>query len=101
MSFTPDAEPRCQTCGACCSFSAEWPRFTTEDDADLDLIPRALVDDGEGRMRCEGDRCAALVGEIGRSTACSIYAVRPEVCRTCMPGDDECLMARRRFGLGA
>jgi hypothetical protein len=25
--------------------------------------------------------------------------VRPEVCRTCMPGDTECAMARRRFGL--
>jgi uncharacterized protein len=25
--------------------------------------------------------------------------VRPEVCRTCMPGDAECAMARRRHGL--
>ena len=35
-------------------------------------------------MRCEGDRCSALRGEIGKETACGIYAVRPEVCRTCM-----------------
>jgi hypothetical protein len=27
--------------------------------------------------------------------------VRPEVCRTCMPGDAECTMARRKFGLPA
>jgi hypothetical protein len=25
--------------------------------------------------------------------------VRPEVCRTCMPGDPGCAMARRRHGL--
>jgi uncharacterized protein len=25
--------------------------------------------------------------------------VLPEVCRTCMPGDPECDMARRRHGL--
>jgi uncharacterized protein len=27
--------------------------------------------------------------------------VRPEVCRTCMPGDPECTVARRRHGLPA
>jgi Fe-S-cluster containining protein len=33
----------CQSCGACCSTSAEWPRFTLEDDADLDSIPAEYV----------------------------------------------------------
>jgi Fe-S-cluster containining protein len=94
-----DASALCQTCGACCSFSKEWPRFSTEDDADLDRIPPAFVDDGRGRMRCNGNRCTALVGEVGVATSCSIYAVRPEVCRTCLPGDDACRMARQRFGL--
>jgi Fe-S-cluster containining protein len=89
----------CRTCGACCSFSAVWPRFTLESDADLDRIPATLVDEGLGRMRCSGDRCAALVGDVGIATACAIYAVRPEVCRACFPGDDACLMARRRFNL--
>ena len=50
-------------------------------------------------MRCNGDRCTALVGEVGVATACSIYAVRPDVCKACLPGDDACLMARRRFNL--
>jgi uncharacterized protein len=68
-------------------------------DIDLDRIPPALVDEGQGRMRCNGNRCTALTGEVGVATACSIYAVRPEVCRTCLPGDDACQMARRRFGL--
>ena len=96
---SPEAVPLCRTCGACCSFSREWPRFTLEDDAHLDRIPGVLVDPHLGRMRCDGDRCAALVGEVGVSTACAIYSIRPDVCRACEPGDDACLMARQRFGL--
>jgi Fe-S-cluster containining protein len=94
-----DVSLMCRACGACCSYSPEWPRFSLESDADIERIPRELVDDGAGRMRCNGDRCTALVGEVGKSTSCAIYAVRPDVCRTCLPGDDECLTARRRFGL--
>jgi len=94
-----DGSAVCRACGACCAHSAEWPRFSLEDDADLDRIPREFVDDGLGRMRCDGDRCSALVGEVGVSTSCAVYAVRPEVCRACLPGDDACQMARRRFNL--
>jgi len=96
---TRDETLRCQACGACCAFSAEWPRFSLESDADLDRIPRAFVDDARGRMRCVGDRCSALAGEVGMATSCTIYAVRPEVCRACLPGDDACRIARERFGL--
>jgi Fe-S-cluster containining protein len=92
-------ESVCRACGACCAYSAEWPRFALEDAAALERIPPTLVDDERGRMRCEGDRCSALVGEVGVSTSCSIYAVRPDVCRECLPGDAECLIARRRFNL--
>jgi len=95
-----EANP-CQTCGACCGYSANWPRFSTEDDAALSLIPAALVNERQSGMRCEGDRCSALEGEIGKMTSCRIYDVRPEVCRTCQPGDPECTLARRRYGLGA
>lgn len=89
----------CQSCGACCAYSQDWPRFSTEDEAELDRIPPALVADSLGGMKCSGDRCAALVGEIGVATACSIYEVRPHVCRACEPGDEACLMARGKFGL--
>ena len=92
-------ESPCQACGACCSYSRNWPRFTTEDEAALDLIPEKFVNERLSGMRCDGDRCSALSGKIGVATACTIYAVRPEVCRTCMPGDPECTMARRRHGL--
>jgi Fe-S-cluster containining protein len=94
-----DDSALCQSCGACCAYSKEWPRFSTEPEADLDRIPVALIDDSLGRMRCDGDRCMALVGQVGVATACSVYAVRPEVCRTCLPGDDACRMARLRHGL--
>jgi Fe-S-cluster containining protein len=90
----------CQTCGACCATDASWPRFSVESDAELDRIPAALVDDSLGRMRCVGDRCAALSGEIGKKTGCTIYAIRPIVCRDCQPGDPECLIARAKHGIG-
>lgn len=89
----------CQSCGACCSYSENWPRFTIEDDTQLDLIPAQFVNARQSGMRCEGDRCSALSGKIGEATHCVVYAVRPDVCRTCQPGDAECAMARRRHGL--
>lgn len=89
----------CRACGACCSYSAEWPRFALESAADFARIPRAFVDDERGRMRCEGDRCSALVGHVGVATSCVVYSVRPDVCRACLPGDDACQTARRRFNL--
>jgi Fe-S-cluster containining protein len=83
----PDNDSPCQSCGACCSYSQNWPRFTIEDDATLDLIPEGFVNERLSGMRCDGDRCSALSGKVGEATSCVIYAIRPEVCRTCMPGD--------------
>ncbi|BBK43474.1 zinc/iron-chelating domain-containing protein [Allostella vacuolata] len=94
-----EASALCRSCGACCAYSADWPRFSLEDDAALARIPEALVSASRGGMRCEGDRCAALAGEVGVAASCSIYADRPLVCRDCLPGDDACLTARRRHGL--
>jgi uncharacterized protein len=94
-----NSESPCQSCGACCAYSRSWPRFSTEDDAALDLIPAKFVNENQSGMRCDGERCSALAGRIGVETRCVIYAVRPEVCRTCMPGDAECNLARRRHGL--
>src|SRR5262249_58436301 len=70
----PDAT-LCQSCGACCAYSREWPRFTLDDEAEIARIPRELVaDDGTG-MKCAGERCTALAGEVGAWTACTIYDV--------------------------
>jgi Fe-S-cluster containining protein len=92
-------ESLCQGCGACCAYSENWPRFSIEEDDALALIPSALVNARGSGMRCDNDRCAALAGKIGEAVSCTIYAIRPEVCRTCMPGDAECAMARRKHGL--
>jgi uncharacterized protein len=89
----------CNACGACCSYSAEWPRFTLESDAAIARLPRELVGEGMVGMRCEGARCCALVGIVGVATSCAVYALRPYVCRECQPGDDACAMARERAGL--
>jgi Fe-S-cluster containining protein len=52
-------------------------------------------------MHCVGNRCSALDGKVGLQTSCAVYDVRPEVCRSCLPGDAACTMARERFGLPA
>ncbi len=97
------ADPRdvssCQTCGACCAHSAEWPRFTLESDDEIARIPEALIAADQSGMRCVGTRCAALAGEIGRRVSCAVYAARPIVCRDCLPGDDACAMARAGAGM--
>ena len=79
----PTKPSPCLTCGACCSYSKDWPRFTTEDDTALDRIPPEFVSADLSGMRCNGDRCTALVGEIGKSTTCALYDIRPDVCRAC------------------
>jgi Fe-S-cluster containining protein len=53
----------------------------------------------ETGMRCVGTRCSALIGEVGVGTSCSVYELRPEVCRACEPGDEACAIARARYGL--
>jgi Fe-S-cluster containining protein len=103
MSLTDSAllkgDTTCQSCGACCSYAPDWPRFTMEDDAALARIPVEFVDRSATGMLCDGDRCAALVGQVGASTSCAIYSDRPEVCRSCQIGDEACQMARRKHNL--
>jgi hypothetical protein len=91
----------CQSCGACCAYSAAWPRFTLESDAELDYLPPELVRPDLSGMACAGDRCLALAGTIGDFTCCTIHPIRPDVCRACEPGDPECLMARAFHGMPA
>jgi len=89
----------CRLCGACCAHDGTWPRFTLESNEEIAQIPAPLVDDRQSGMRSSGNRCAALVGEVGAAVSCSVYAVRPIVCRDCLPGDDACTMARAARGM--
>ena len=99
---SPSPEPSpCRTCGACCAFSRDWPRFTTESEAALAQIPWRFVDRSGAGMQCTGDRCSALVGDVGVSTSCAVYADRPDVCRACEAGDEACGIARASYRLPA
>ena len=70
-----------------------------ETDEELARIPAKLVAKDRSGMRCHENRCAALAGQVGVATACTIYDIRPEVCRACQPGDDACRIAREWHGL--
>jgi len=96
--MTISADFDCQTCGACCSYSSSWPRFSVETDAELDRLPARFVADDLTGMRCHDNRCTALDGTVGSRTSCMVYEIRPQVCRDCLPGDGECLEARAAFG---
>ena len=104
----------CQRCGACCvnprvnraeGFS-EYVEVTSRDRELLrhkHLIDRYTVakKDGTRHLRVSGpdQRCTALLGGLGRTVHCAIYAVRPQPCRWLEPGSPECLDARRGLGL--
>lgn len=100
-TVSPRSISPCQSCGACCAYDKNWPRFSLEAEEDLALIPEALVALDRSGMRCEGHRCAALAGDVGAGTACTIYGLRPDVCRACQPGDPECNTARAHYGFSA
>ncbi len=89
----------CVSCGACCAYSKSWPAFIG--DGDSAGIPDELVDFAHERMQCHGDRCSALVGEIGIRARCRIYEKRPLVCREFQPGSEDCIMVRGSFDLHA
>ncbi len=87
----------CFSCGACCAYSESWPAFIG--DGDGEGIPNELIDVEHRRMLCHGDRCSALVGEIGSRAQCSVYIDRPLVCREFQAGSEDCIMVRRSSGL--
>ncbi len=87
----------CQSCGGCCAYSDTWPEFV--EDLDGDGIDESLIDLALGRMRCDGDRCVALVGVVGAKVLCSVYERRPAVCREFQPGTAGCKQVRQWFKL--
>jgi len=103
----------CQRCGACCCNRDENRRegsgfYVEIDDPRSRLLGRddlrkryTVVDEaGQPHLRLDpSGRCAALVGRLGVSVTCSIYADRPKGCRLVTAGSDECLEARRQRGL--
>jgi len=101
----------CEACGACCvsDYDAEDYVSTTLEEA------AAIEAEGHGKLLTERGsrlptlktrydsngncRCAALTGRMGESVSCTIYELRPRVCRKFTAGSGPCHMARRAAGL--
>ena len=94
----------CRRCGACCR---TFPVFASHEDAAREpriaqeglLLPQHLQAPGWAFKLHQlpfHERCCFL-GEDG---LCAIYAMRPDVCREFAPGDEQCLEARERAGVG-
>lgn len=86
--------PECTDCGSCC-FNAH-PAYIRIFERDAELIGAQLESysvmlDGKRYMRFENGRCVALrLDSATGSVGCSIYAIRPDVCRSLERGSGEC-----------
>lgn len=105
----------CLRCGACCC-NPEENRLegyrdyveVTQRERELrsrpQLVRRYTVTNAEDQMHMkligEEQRCAALLGALGRKVECAIYAYRPRGCRLVEAGDKRCVQYRRERGIG-
>ena len=102
------AVPDCRACGACCYGDELWVHVMAGDDVRLgdDRLRHLTVLTQHGRgyfarsMKMQNGRCVAFRDRLpDGGTGCSIYEVRPEICRTFEAGSADCHAARRRQGL--
>lgn len=90
----------CMRCGACCSHYNNIPILPNEvKEIDKRLLiyimPSPLQSDGLSMKFVEGTkRCVGLEGIVGQSVKCSVYDIRPPVCRRFEPGSDLCKKVR-------
>ncbi len=100
--------PDCRTCGACCYGDERWIKLERGDDdrlGDLHAKVTVWVEHGRGyrsrAMRMAQGRCVAYSDALpdGCGVGCSIYGVRPAVCRELDAGSVGCLEARARGGI--
>jgi Fe-S-cluster containining protein len=101
--------PDCRTCGACCHGDEMWVHLVASDDERLgdERVRRLTVLTEHGRgyfarsMAMIGGRCAAYRDRLddGGGGGCSIYEVRPDICREFQAGSADCHAARRRRGM--
>jgi Fe-S-cluster containining protein len=93
----------CGSCGACCLFPHE--DFLPLTNHDLSLLGPQRANDwtftsnGQRYMRSKEGVCVALE-KINGELLCSIYDIRPELCRSFSQGSEECrsavVMLKRR-----
>lgn len=86
--------PECLACGTCCfSQLATYIRVDGDDHARLGESAEALTtwDGTRCYMAMRDGHCAALVVDTARGTfTCSVYELRPRVCRELDRGSPEC-----------
>jgi Fe-S-cluster containining protein len=112
MSLEKPAEasdvPDCRTCGACCYGDEMWIHVMAGDDDRLggERVRHLTVLTQHGRgyfarsMKMVGGRCTAFRDRLtDGGCGCSIYEVRPDICRDFAAGSPDCHAARRRRGL--
>lgn len=91
------APPPCLECGACCFSNLETAvRVTGDDHERLGAAAEHLVHFVGNRayMRVADGRCAALRVEPSGRFVCTVYEVRPEVCRALDRGSAHCSAER-------
>jgi len=85
--------PPCVACGACCFSSLPtYVRVTGDDHARLGDRAEALTSFVGNRcyMRMEDGHCGALAIDATGQFVCSVYALRPEVCRALERESPQC-----------
>ncbi len=94
----------CVSCGACChTYRVEFSLYELASMGGV--VPDALTHEVSGnRVRMNGTaqfpvRCAALIGDCGVQSICSIYEQRSSTCRNFDFDSDRCHEARARHGL--
>jgi Fe-S-cluster containining protein len=99
----------CRSCGACCaSLRVGFPDSeTTRGGGTVPLVLTESWIPHHVRMKgtaSEAPRCAALEGDIGKATSCSIYGRHPSPCKALVPSTPDvpniwCDQSRLRHGL--
>ncbi|MCC8402654.1 YkgJ family cysteine cluster protein [Paraburkholderia sp. MMS20-SJTN17] len=96
----------CQSCGACCAQFRVSFYWGETDSTTPGGVPESLTTPiSPHRVAMRGTeakpvRCIALVGETGKSVACSIYERRSSTCREFEAGSERCIEARKALGFG-
>lgn len=101
-----DNKYNCVKCGACCTYWHNIP-ISIEEMPHIDEnlkkyikisylgVSMKLVDNIDTLQRPKNaGRCIALEGEVGKDIKCSIYEIRPPVCRRFEAGSDLCKKVR-------
>ncbi len=106
-----EAANPCITCGACCAYFRASFYWAETDVSAGGTVPADLTEklnDFRALMRGTNGtnpRCIALLGQIGQSVGCSIYALRASVCHDFKMSwengihNDRCDKARAAWGL--